>query len=49
MEVFLVLSGYEIRATVEEQEQIILNAAASEIGREEFTEWIRSHIEEMNN
>jgi death-on-curing protein len=44
MEVFLVLNGYEIRATVDEQEHVILQVAASEIDREEFTAWVRTHI-----
>ena len=44
MEVFLVLNGYEIRATVNEQEPIVLQVAASEIDREEFTAWLRTHI-----
>jgi death on curing protein len=37
MEIFLVLNGYEIRAAVDEQEHVILQVAASEIAREEFT------------
>ena len=44
MEVFLVLNGYEIRATVDEQEHVILQVAASEIEREEFTTWLRTHV-----
>lgn len=44
MEIFLVLNGYEIRATVDEQEYIILQVAASEIDREEFTTWLRAHV-----
>ena len=44
MEVFLVLNGYEIRADVEEQEHVILQVAASEIDRKEFTTWLRTHV-----
>jgi death-on-curing protein len=44
MEVFLVLNGYEMRATVDEQEHVILQVAASEIDREEFTTWLRMHV-----
>lgn len=44
MEVFLVLNGYEIRATVDEQEYMMLQVAASEIDREEFTTWLRPHV-----
>lgn len=46
MEVFLVLNGFEIEASVDEQERVILQLAAGELGREEFTEWLRSHIVE---
>jgi death-on-curing protein len=44
MEVFLVLNGYEIRATVDEQEHVMLQVAANEIDREEFTTWLRTHV-----
>ncbi len=44
MEVFLVLNGYEIEATVDEQESVILQIASGQIGREEFSEWLRGHI-----
>jgi len=44
MEVFLVLNGYEILAAVDEQEHVILQVAASEIDREEFTAWLRTHV-----
>jgi death-on-curing protein len=44
MEVFLVLNGYEICAAVDEQEHVILQVAASEINREEFTAWLRIHV-----
>jgi death-on-curing protein len=44
METFLVLNGYEIRASVDEQEQVILRVAAGEMARQEFTAWLRAHI-----
>ncbi|WP_339378729.1 type II toxin-antitoxin system death-on-curing family toxin [Calothrix sp. NIES-2100] len=44
MEVLLVLNGFEINATVDEQEQVILQVASGELGRDEFTQWLRSHI-----
>lgn len=44
METFLVLNGYETSATVDEQEQIILQVASGELGREEFTDWLRAHM-----
>jgi len=48
METFLVLNGYEIEATVDEQERVILQVAAGELGRDEFTDWLRSHVIEKN-
>ena len=46
MEMFLVLNGYEISATVEEQVKVVLQVAASEMGREAFTDWLRGHIQQ---
>ena len=47
METFLVLNGKEIAASVEEQEQVILRLAGGEMGREEFTEWLGTHLIEV--
>ncbi len=44
MEVFLVLNGHEIEAGVDEQEQLILTAAAGKLTREELEAWLRDHI-----
>ena len=44
MEMFLVLNGYEISAPVDEQVEIILQVASSQMEREAFTDWLRSHI-----
>jgi death on curing protein len=46
METFLVLNGYQINATVEEQEDMILKVAAG-TGREAFTQWLRQHVQSM--
>ena len=46
IEIFLILNGYEINATIDEQEEIILEVAGSNLGRVEFTEWLRDHIVE---
>jgi death-on-curing protein len=43
MEVFLMVNGFEIQASVDEQEQVILQVAAGAMKREEFTEWLRAH------
>ena len=47
MEVFLVLNGFEIDASVDEQEDIILQVASGNLERQEFTEWLRVHIMKM--
>lgn len=47
METFLVLNGYELNADVDEQEQVILEVAASQKDRDSFTEWLRTHVIEM--
>jgi len=44
METFLVLNGFEIDASVDEQEKVILNVASGEMKKEEFKEWVRNHI-----
>ncbi len=46
MEVFLILNGYEINASVDEQERIFLSVAAGDMGRVEFCAWLRSHCVE---
>ncbi len=45
MELFLVLNGQEISATEDEQYDIILKVAAGETTREEFSTWLREHIQ----
>lgn len=44
MEVFLILNGYEISATVDEQEQVILALAAGRMSRELFAAWLNAHV-----
>jgi len=46
MEIFLLLNGFEIDATVDEQERTILQLASGEWDREGFTEWLRQHVVE---
>ncbi|WP_414542872.1 type II toxin-antitoxin system death-on-curing family toxin [Nostoc sp. CCY0012] len=43
MEIFLILNGMEISASVDEQEQVILAVASGDLGREDFGEWLRQH------
>ncbi len=47
-ETFLVLNGFEIKASTDEQEKIILQVAAGEMKREAFTEWLRAHVVEKS-
>ena len=44
MEVFLMLNGYEIEASVEEQERVILQVASGKLDRKAFTQWLQAHI-----
>lgn len=44
MDVFLVVNGYEVEAEVAEQEEVILRLASGEMDREDFTDWVRSHV-----
>jgi death-on-curing protein len=44
MEVFLMLNGFELQASIDEQERIILALAGSQSSRAEFTAWVSSHI-----
>ena len=44
MEVFLLLNGQEIDASVDEQETIIIEVASGKISRIELSAWISKHI-----
>lgn len=44
MEIFLILNGAEIEASVDEQEGIILQVAAGTLDREALTEWLGNHL-----
>lgn len=41
---FLLMHGYELSGTVDEQAEIILSVAAGQSNREELTEWICGHM-----
>ncbi|MCK5058668.1 MAG: type II toxin-antitoxin system death-on-curing family toxin [Candidatus Aminicenantes bacterium] len=43
MEVFLVLNGCEIEATVDDQEQIILAVASGQLNGVSLEKWLREH------
>lgn len=44
LEVTLVLNGFELFASVDEQEQVMLSLAAGEMSRLEFTTWVTQHL-----
>jgi death on curing protein len=44
METFLFLNGFEIEASVDEQEEVILRVAAGILDRNGFTEWLRYRV-----
>lgn len=44
MEVFLMLNGFEVQASVDEQERVILQVAAGDLTRDDFTGWLRAHV-----
>ena len=44
MEIFLVLNGFEIQASVDEQERVILEVASGEMDRTVFSAWLRAHV-----
>jgi|SRR5205085_120568 len=46
VEVFLVLNGYEIDASTDEQEQVVLCVASGQMDRAAFSEWLKPHIVE---
>jgi death on curing protein len=44
MEVFLVLNGYEVDATVDEQEGVFLSVASGRMTRADLANWLAQHI-----
>lgn len=44
MELFLVVNGFEIHATVDEQEQVILQVASGLMKRDAFTQWVADRL-----
>jgi len=44
MEVFLLLNGFEITATIDEQEKIMLDLAKGDLSLQNLAFWIKNHI-----
>ena len=49
MEIFLILNGFEIEASIDEQEKLILELASGKMDREEFTTWLNKHFIQITN
>lgn len=44
LEVFLILNGYEIDASTDEQEETILRLAAGQLSRADLRDWLQAHM-----
>jgi death-on-curing protein len=44
LETLLVLNGFELAASVSEQEQVFLSLAAGSLSREAFVHWLEAHF-----
>lgn len=49
METFLVLNGFELRADIDESEEVMLALASGQLQRDELVDWISSHIQPFAN
>lgn len=48
METFLVLNGFEIAASMNEQEEVVLKIASGKLSREELATWLHAHLIEKS-
>lgn len=44
MEVMLVLNGWQLSASVDEQERVVLAVASGVMSRDKFTGWLEAHV-----
>jgi death-on-curing protein len=49
MEVFLVLNGFELHASIDEQERLMLDLAAGKVGRTQLTSWLETHVKAVGS
>jgi len=47
MEIFLILNAVEIEASVDDQEQLMLQLASSELSRDELIQWLLAHTSDV--
>lgn len=48
MSTFLLLNGAEVEATIDEQEQLMLDLAAGRIRRDQLTVWLNEHVKPID-
>ncbi|MCS3860159.1 type II toxin-antitoxin system death-on-curing family toxin [Salinibacter ruber] len=48
MEVFLRLNGWEIVASMDEQERLVIDVADGTASRDELAEWLSGHVERLD-
>ena len=48
LEVFLLLNGYQLDSSVDEQERVVLAVAAGDMTREELTCWVEENVFEAS-
>jgi death-on-curing protein len=48
MEIFLLLNGKEISASVDDQERLMLGIASGSIGREQLVAWLEAHSQRVS-
>lgn len=44
MEVFLVINGKELNASIDEQENLILAVTSGKVSRSELIDWVEEHL-----
>ena len=44
MEIYLVLNGFEVNATVDEQEKLFFDMASGKLKREELVDWLQRKV-----
>jgi len=49
METFLILNGYEIISSVDEQERVMLELASGKVSRKNFSDWLNNRICHITN
>jgi hypothetical protein len=49
LETMLVMNGYELTGSIDEQESIVLAVASGDLDRAGFTEWIAAHVQPLGD